>query len=133
MALVVPTVMEVPRACQGRAILFGLTLLLRHWTGAQQARPRPKSSTGKVPVLFFVGWLSCDSIENPQGEPDGSALIIRLIEQSGYRTVRTEKPGAGDSQGTPCDEAAFQSELEGYQAAFDSMNKYEFLASIRSS
>jgi pimeloyl-ACP methyl ester carboxylesterase len=89
---------------------------------------RPKTGTGKVPALFFVGWLSCDSVESPQGETDGfSALIIRLIEQSGYGTLRTEKPGVGESQGTPCEKADFQSELEGYQAAFDSMSKYEFL------
>ncbi len=89
---------------------------------------RPKNAKGKVPVLFFVGWLSCDSVEYPQGETDGfGALILRLIEQSGYATVRIDKPGVGESQGTPCSKADFQGELEGYQAAFDSMNKYEFL------
>ena len=56
---------------------------------------RPRNASGKVPVLFFVGWLSCDSVESPQGETDGfSALMLRLIEQSGYATLRTEKPGA---------------------------------------
>ena len=89
---------------------------------------RPRNLSGRVPVLFFVGWLSCDSVESPQGETDGfSALMLRLIDQSGYATVRTEKPGVGESQGTPCDKADFLSELEGYQAAFRSMSKYEFL------
>lgn len=89
---------------------------------------RPKNVAGRVPVLFFVGWLSCDSVEYPHGETDGfGALILRLIDQSNYATVRTEKPGVGESQGTPCNKADFQSELEGYQAAFDSMSKYEAL------
>jgi pimeloyl-ACP methyl ester carboxylesterase len=89
---------------------------------------RPRNASGKVPVLFFVGWLSCDSVESPHGETDGfSALMLRLIDQSGYATVRTEKPGVGESQGTPCDQADFQSELQGYQAAFASMRKYEFV------
>jgi len=89
---------------------------------------RPRNAAGKVPVFFFVGWLSCDSVEYPQGETDGfGALILRLIDQSGYATVRTEKPGVGESQGTPCSKADFQGELEGYQAAFDSMAKYEFV------
>ena len=89
---------------------------------------RPKSATGKVPVLFFVGWLSCDSVEYPQGETDGfGSFLLRLIDQSGYATVRTDKPGVGESQGTACNKADFQSELEGYQAAFDSMSKYGFL------
>src|SRR5690348_16420421 len=89
---------------------------------------RPKKATGKVPVLFFVAWLSCDSVEYAQGEKDGfGALMLRLIDQSGYATVRTEKPGVGESQGEPCEKADFQSELEGYRAAFDSMRKYDFL------
>src|SRR6267143_6078242 len=89
---------------------------------------RPRKLPGKAPVIFIVGWLSCDSIEYPQGETDGfSALILRLIDQSGYATVRMDKPGVGESQGTPCSKADFQGELEGYQSAFDSMNKYDFV------
>jgi hypothetical protein len=39
---------------------------------------RPKNAAGKVPVIFFVGWLSCDSMEYPDGETDGfGALILR--------------------------------------------------------
>jgi uncharacterized protein len=93
---------------------------------------RPKSVGAQVPVIFFVGWLSCDSVEYAQGETDGfGALLLRLIDQSGYATVRMDKPGVGESQGTPCNKADYQSELEGYQAAFDSMNKYDFIDTQR--
>jgi uncharacterized protein len=89
---------------------------------------RPKNAIGKVPVLFFVGWLSCDSVEYPHGETDGfGTLILRLIDQSGYATVRMDKPGVGESQGTSCDKADFQGEMEGYQATFDAMGKYDFI------
>lgn len=90
---------------------------------------RPKSSSGKVPVIFFVGWLSCDSVEYPDpGTKDGFGILLRrLIDESGYATVRMDKPGVGESQGTPCDKADFQSELEGYQAAFDATSKYDFI------
>src|SRR5260370_41069933 len=87
----------------------------------------PRSAAGKVPVIFFVGWLSCDSMEYPMGETDGfGALILRLIDQSGYATVRMDKPGVGESQGS-CGKADFNSELEGWRAAFDSMAKYDFV------
>jgi pimeloyl-ACP methyl ester carboxylesterase len=89
---------------------------------------RPKKLSGKVPAIFFVGWLSCDSVEYPQGETDGfGALLLRLIDQSGYATVRVDKPGVGESQGTSCDKSDFQGELEGYQAGFDAMSKYDFI------
>jgi uncharacterized protein len=93
---------------------------------------RPKGVAAKVPVIFFVGWLSCDSVEYSNGETDGfGALLLRLIDQSGYATVRMDKPGVGESHGTPCNKADFQGELEGYQAAFDSMNKYDFIDTQR--
>jgi|SRR5882672_2579593 len=61
---------------------------------------RPKNATGKLPAIFFAGWLSCDSVEYPRGETDGfGAIFWRLIEQSGYATVRMEKPGVGESEG----------------------------------
>jgi uncharacterized protein len=88
----------------------------------------PKNLSGKVPVIFSVGWLSCDTVGCPKGETDGfCALMLRLIDRSGYATVRVDKPGVGESQETPCNKADYQSELEGYQTAFDSMNNYDFI------
>jgi pimeloyl-ACP methyl ester carboxylesterase len=89
---------------------------------------RPNNRTGRVPVIFFVGWLSCDSMEYPDANTtDGFGIFLRrLIDQSGYATVRMDKPGVGESQGD-CAKADFQSEMEGWQAAFDSMSKYDFI------
>jgi len=88
----------------------------------------PNDAAGKFPVVFFVGWLSCDSMEFPDANTqDGFGIFLRrLIEQSGYATVRMDKPGVGESQGD-CSKADFQSEMEGWQAAFDSMSKYDFI------
>jgi pimeloyl-ACP methyl ester carboxylesterase len=90
---------------------------------------RPNHATGKAPVLFFVGWLSCDSMEYaaPDAGGDGFGILLRrLIDQSGYATVRMDKPGVGESQGD-CANADFWSEMSGWQAAFDSMAKYDFI------
>ena len=74
---------------------------------------RPKNATGKVPTIFMVDWLSCDSMEYAKGETDGfGALMLRLIDQSEYATVRMDKPGVGESTGV-CAHADFQSELQG--------------------
>ena len=92
---------------------------------------QPKGIGGKVPAIFFVGWLSCDSVEYPDGETDGfGAIFHRLIEQSGYATLRLDKPGVGESQGD-CGKTDFTIELSGYQAAFDEMLKYDFIDPAR--
>ena len=88
---------------------------------------KPKSASGKVPAIFFVGWLSCDSVEYPDGETDGFGTIFwRLIEQSGFATMRMDKPGVGESQGN-CAKTDFPTELDSYRAAFDSISKYPFV------
>jgi pimeloyl-ACP methyl ester carboxylesterase len=89
---------------------------------------RPQTASGKVPVIFFVGWLSCDSMEYPDANThDGFGIFMRrLIDESGYATLRMDKPGVGESQGQ-CSKADFQSEMEGWQAAFDSLGKYDFV------
>ncbi|HEY8716562.1 MAG TPA: alpha/beta hydrolase, partial [Candidatus Acidoferrum sp.] len=88
---------------------------------------RPKNATGKVPTIFMVDWLSCDSMEYAKGETDGfGALMLRLIDQSEYATVRMDKPGVGESTGV-CAHADFQSELQGWQAVFDSLKNYDFI------
>lgn len=89
---------------------------------------RPNHATGKVPVIFFVGWLSCDSVEYLDADTkDGFGIFLRrMIDQSGYATVRIDKPGVGESQGE-CSKADFTEELSGYQSAFDEMLKYDFI------
>src|SRR5215475_1334861 len=88
---------------------------------------KPKAAQGRVPVIFFAGWLSCDSVEYTRGETDGfGAIFWRLIETSGYATLRMDKEGVGESAGD-CSKTDFLTELSGYRAAFDSLGKYSFI------
>jgi pimeloyl-ACP methyl ester carboxylesterase len=88
---------------------------------------RPSGVTGKVPAVFLVGWLSCDSCEYPLGARGGmDQLIAYLAKDSGYAVIRMDKPGVGDSEGV-CAEADFKSEITGYEAAFKSIEKYPFI------
>ena len=92
---------------------------------------RPRGATGKVPAIFFVGWLSCDSVEYPDGDTDGfGAFMRRLIDRSGFVTVRTDKPGVGESAGD-CSRTDFDTELSGYQAAFDAIGRHAFIDAER--
>jgi pimeloyl-ACP methyl ester carboxylesterase len=128
--------LEVARGTERRSLTFrpvpmplerhdGIEVVHGSVTGARGQRlrtifTRPEKASGRLPAVFFVGWLSCDSIEAPRGPSasDGMAqLIARLVTRSGWATFRVDKPGAGDSEGT-CSACDFETELAGYRAAF---------------
>ena len=93
---------------------------------------RPKGATGKLPVLFEVAWLSCDSVAQPKGVEDGfTQLVWDLAGQSGLATFRVDKPGVGESGGPKCSELDWSTELEAYRAAFAAMKNYDFLDTSR--
>jgi dienelactone hydrolase len=80
---------------------------------------KPQGSTGRLPAVLFVQWLSCDTIEVSPNPKDGwSAMLRRLITESGWLWQRTEKSGVGDSQGIPCAKLDYETELAHHRAAF---------------
>jgi len=79
---------------------------------------RPKNSTGRLPAVLFIQWLSCDSIELAPNAKDGwSVMIRRLITESGMLWQRTDKSGVGESRGIPCAQLDYETELAHHRAA----------------
>ena len=80
---------------------------------------KPARASGRLPGLFLVGWLSCDSVESPLGAPDGFARLLReVMTRAGFVVMRMDKPGVGDSEGPACADTDFETELAAYRAAF---------------
>ena len=93
---------------------------------------RPQGARGKLPVLFEVAWLSCDSVEQSKGTEDGwTQLIWDLASRSGFATYRMNKPGVGGSGGPKCSDLDWATELAAYRAAFAAMATFDFLDTSR--
>lgn len=75
---------------------------------------RPKGD-GPFPALFMIQGLGCFSVENPSGALAPYGRIIDAFTRAGFVTLRVEKPGCGDSEGGPCGDVDFPTELEGYR------------------
>lgn len=90
---------------------------------------RPRNAPGKLPAVFLVGWLSCDSVEYPSGPgDDGFAQLLHdIATQSGHVLIRMDKPGVGDSEGPGCSETDFRTELAAYRAAFRTLKRYDYV------
>ena len=79
---------------------------------------RPQKSSGRLPAVLFVQWLSCDTIElRPDARDGWSVMLRRLISESGMVWQRTEKSGVGASKGTPCAQLDYETELAHHRAA----------------
>src|SRR5438270_13173490 len=92
---------------------------------------KPRDAKRKLAVIFVAGWLSCDSVEAPADTKDESGLVFRgLAQMPGFALFRVDKQGVGDSEGD-CGETDFNSELEGYRAAFRALKHYDFIDSHR--
>jgi dienelactone hydrolase len=84
---------------------------------------RPAGTTGPLPAILFVQWLSCDSIELPAKQQDGwSRMLRRLAQESGMAMMRTEKAGVGDSEGD-CAALDYETELTDHRAALAALKQ----------
>ena len=92
---------------------------------------KPLGAKGKLPVIFVVGWLSCDSVEAPAGTNDATGIVFQgLARLPAFCLFRVDKQGVGDSEGI-CTETDFESELGGYRAAFRALKNYDFIDADR--
>jgi pimeloyl-ACP methyl ester carboxylesterase len=72
----------------------------------------------RPPVILFVQWLSCDSVELAAGADDGWSQMLRgMVRDSGWAVIRTDKRGVGDSEGGPCSALDYVTELADHRAA----------------
>lgn len=101
----------------GIAVEYG-TISVPGGTRLRTIVTKPSGAEGRLPALFLVGWLSCDSVEAPPAARGSIPALLRgLAARSGTLFFRVDKPGVGDSEGV-CANTDFDTELAGYRAAF---------------
>ena len=92
------------------------TILTRPSASAPPAAGTDSASTLR-PAFLFVQGIYCASLDRPT-QPDAvDTRLVHAMAKAGFITMRVDKPGLGDSQGPPCGDINFQTELDGYIAA----------------
>ena len=82
---------------------------------------------GRHPVLFLIQGQGPVTIDQPLSGPEPYSSILNEFAESGYVTVRVEKPGIGDSEAGPFAEVDFETELDAYRQAMTHVRKYTFV------
>jgi hypothetical protein len=80
------------------------------------ARLRTLATRGERATIVLVGGIACESVESgPLAE------LARAWTSAGYATVRFDKRGVGDSEGGPCRDVDFATELADARAVIESV------------
>ena len=86
----------------------------------------------RPPVIFFVQWLSCDTVEVRPDRDNGWLQMLRgMIRESGWAMMRLDKRGVGDSEGGPCSDLDYDTELADHRAALAALSKRDDLDTSR--
>jgi dienelactone hydrolase len=92
----------------------------------------PTSPSGnRFPAVLLIQGGSCGSIDAPFNTNIAQPGLMHAIGSQRFVTIRVEKSGVGDSQGTPCDTIGFKEELAGYEAALKSLLSHPSVDSQR--
>jgi pimeloyl-ACP methyl ester carboxylesterase len=84
-------------------------------------KPKGKAA-GKRPALFLIQGIGAFTIEaSPLSAVGGYRAILDDFSARGYITMRVDKPGCGDSEGGPLQDADFDSQLDGFRQALKSL------------
>jgi len=84
----------------------------------------PKNAAGRRPAVLLIGGIGCFSVDVAANPEDGYLRITRDLARAGFVTMRLEKSGVGDSQGTPCHDVDFQDESGSYAVALTALRKH---------
>ena len=82
--------------------------------------PFPESDRPQ-PAVFFIQHTDCATVDPEVAQSSGWFDLIETVAQSGFITMRVDKPGVGDSEGPECGTLDYLSELDVYRAALASL------------
>jgi pimeloyl-ACP methyl ester carboxylesterase len=85
---------------------------------------RPVGATGKLPAIMLAQWVSCGSLDFGADRQNELRL---LADRSGMVLVRVERSGSGDSEGVPCSELDYDTEVRHYREAFDQIARHPWV------
>lgn len=86
---------------------------------------------GKQPAMFFIGGLSCSTLElSPTATHNWAKVVRALVEETDMVVMRVEKVGVGDSEGD-CSQTDFHTEMAGYRAALQALKQKPYVDTTR--
>jgi len=90
---------------------------------------KPIVKQKKHPAAFIIQGIGCPRMEsflNTSRENSFQSMVDSL-NHNGFVTMHMDRSGAGDSQGTPCEEIGFHEDLNNFKAGLEKLKSYDFV------
>ncbi|MDX1903914.1 MAG: PDZ domain-containing protein [Thermonemataceae bacterium] len=87
----------------------------------------PKHPQKTYPAVLFIQGVGCYPIDTPFDTTYGHSKMMRDLSAKNIITLRIDKSGVGDSQGTPCEQIDFQSEVSCFLQALQLLKNQPFV------
>lgn len=82
---------------------------------------------GKLPAMLFIPGYTCSSIDNLASDHPYKRMVDAYAE-AGYVTLRIEKSGLGDSEGTPaCESCDLKDEIENFEVGLKKLKSLTYV------
>lgn len=89
---------------------------------------KPKNKSGKLPAVFYIQGLPCQSHELGADSKDPRKMIFEDWVKAGFAVFRVERPNIGDSVATKdCRDIDFNEEIETNKAGYKKLLAYDFI------
>ena len=89
---------------------------------------RPAGARDRLPAIMLAQWVSCGSLDFGA---DRQNELRMIADRSGMVLIRVERSGTGDSEGVPCSELDYDTEVRHYREAFDEIARHPWVDSSR--
>ena len=89
---------------------------------------RPARARGRLPAIMLIQWVSCSSVDFDSSR---RGLLRDLATESGLVLLRVERAGTGDSEGVPCAQLDYDTEVRHYREALAQLARHRWVDPAR--
>lgn len=72
---------------------------------------------GKLPAVMILPGINCGTVESFGNPNHPYTKLFKALTGAGFIAVMADKPGQGDSEGTPCLQGGYNAEEQAFRAA----------------
>lgn len=87
---------------------------------------KPKKE-GKNPAVLFIQGLAPSSVELAMPQPHPYKNVIGELTKAGFVTMRVDRNGAGDSEGTDIQETTIPDDISAFRAGLKKLKTYDYV------